>query len=45
MSALGHINTARSGIDAIKRMDKNNLHQFDMFLLLALGGERMIRNS
>jgi hypothetical protein len=45
LSVLGHVNTARSGIDAIKRMDKSNLHQFDMFLLLALGGERMIRNS
>ncbi|TLP60957.1 hypothetical protein [Microbispora triticiradicis] len=45
LSTLAHINTARSGIDAIKRMDKANLHQFDMFLLLALGGDRMIKNS
>jgi hypothetical protein len=45
LSALGHINTARSGIEAIKRMDKINLHQFDMFLLLSLGGDRMIKNS
>lgn len=43
--ALGHVNTARAGIDAIRRMDKVNLHQFDMFLLLALGGEKMLRNS
>ncbi|MGC5011841.1 hypothetical protein ACLQ2R_13845 [Streptosporangium sp. DT93] len=43
--ALGHVNTARAGIDAIRRMDKVNLHQFDMFLLLALGGDKMIRNS
>ncbi|WP_326821329.1 hypothetical protein [Streptosporangium sp. NBC_01756] len=45
LGALGSVNTARSGIEAIKRMDRANLHQFDMFLLLALGGERMIRNS
>jgi hypothetical protein len=35
LTALGHVNTARSGIEAIKRMDKADLHQFDMFLLLA----------
>ncbi|MBG0813718.1 hypothetical protein [Planomonospora sp. ID82291] len=45
LGALGHVNTARSGIEAIERMDKADLHQFDMFLLLALGGEKMIRNS
>ncbi|MEV4838748.1 hypothetical protein AB0K05_29885 [Nonomuraea sp. NPDC049486] len=45
LGTLGHINTARSGIEAIRRMDKADLHQFDMFLLLALGGDRMIKNS
>ncbi|MFG1963692.1 hypothetical protein [Nonomuraea sp. NPDC049028] len=45
LDTLGHINTARSGIEAIKRVDKADLHQFDMFCLLALGGDRMIRNS
>ncbi|MEV5559165.1 hypothetical protein ACI2LC_12430 [Nonomuraea wenchangensis] len=45
LGTLGHINTARAGIEAIKRLDKADLHQFDMFLLLALGGERMIKNS
>jgi hypothetical protein len=45
LGALGHINTARAGIEAINRMDRADLHQFDMFLLLALGGDRMIRNS
>ncbi|MFG1702550.1 hypothetical protein ACFLIM_05090 [Nonomuraea sp. M3C6] len=43
--ALIHVWTAKTGIEAIRRMDKANLHQFDMFLLLALGGERMIKNS
>ncbi|TMR88330.1 hypothetical protein [Nonomuraea basaltis] len=43
--ALSHVRTARAGIEAIGRMDKANLHQFDMFLLLALGGERMMKNS
>ncbi|MEO3855133.1 hypothetical protein [Acrocarpospora sp. B8E8] len=43
--AINHVRTARSGIEAIRRMDRANLHQFDMFLLLALGGERMIKNS
>ncbi|MFE0150510.1 hypothetical protein ACFWY5_25385 [Nonomuraea sp. NPDC059007] len=45
LGTLGHVNTARSGIEAIKRMDRLDLHQFDMFCLLALGGDRMIRNS
>ncbi len=43
--AISHVKTAASGIEAIRRMDKVNLHQFDMFLLLSLGGERMIKNN
>jgi hypothetical protein len=43
--AMGHVQSAVVGIEAIRRMDKVDLHQFDMFLLLALGGERMIKNS
>lgn len=42
---LEYIDVARLSIEAIRRMDKANLHQFDMFLLLALGGDRMIRNG
>ncbi|MEV0592550.1 hypothetical protein [Nonomuraea cavernae] len=44
-ATLGQVNTARSAIEAIRRMDKYKLHEFDMFLLLALGGERMLRNG
>ncbi len=42
---LEHVTKAKTAIEAIRRMDKSDVHAFDMFLLLSLGGERMVRNS
>ncbi|GAB1817742.1 hypothetical protein [Herbidospora sp. RD11066] len=42
---LEHVADAKTTIEAIRRLDLANVHAFDMFLLLSLGGERMVRNS
>ncbi|WP_062432886.1 hypothetical protein [Herbidospora daliensis] len=42
---LGHVTSARLAVDAARRLDGANVQAFDMFLLLSLGGERMVRNT
>lgn len=42
---LRHVTDAKATVEAIRRLDKANVQAFDMFLLLSLGGERMVRNS
>ncbi|WP_062352277.1 hypothetical protein [Herbidospora yilanensis] len=42
---LGHVTRAKTAVEAIRRMDRGKVQAFDMFLLLSLGGERMVRNS
>ncbi|WP_066361816.1 hypothetical protein [Herbidospora mongoliensis] len=45
VETLQHVTRAKVAIEAIRRMDESDVHAFDMFLLLSLGGERMVRNS
>ncbi|WP_030452994.1 hypothetical protein [Herbidospora cretacea] len=44
-ATLSHVRRARTAVEAIRRLDKGAVHEFDMFLLLSLGGERMVRNA
>ena len=44
-AALTHAGTARAAVEAARRLERAGSPAYDMFLLLSLGGDRLLRNN